>query len=1046
MRRILGWVALAMLGASTATRAQYFGKNRVQYRDFDFSIIRTQHFDVYYYRDVRPAAVDAARMAERAYGRLTRALNHQYRERQPIIVYGSHSEFQQNNLTDISEGVQGVTDPFRHRVMLPFTGSYAEFDHVLQHELVHQFQFDVFARGRVGGSLPRLMAVQPPLWFMEGMAEYLSLGPVDPLTAMWLRDAALAGSLPTIAQLTSNPRIFPYRFGHALMAYIGERWGSTAISELLQGVAASGLESGFRRAIGLPIDRLSEEWHEHVRRRYLPEVAERDQALAFAQPLLTRERSQGGLHVSPALSPDGREIAFFSEGGSFFIDLYLADAGSGKIKRRLVKSAFSTDFESLRFLNSAAAWSRDGRFLAFPAKHGGRDDLVIYDVPGTRVHRRIRVRLAGVANPTWSPDGTRLAFTGLDGGTADLYVINADGTDLRRLTRDPYAQLHPAWSPDGTAIAFATDGGPGSDLEQLRVAPLAIAIYHLDSQTTELLPRMEGTNLNPQWSPDGRALAYVSDRTGTANVFLYEFSDRALYQLTDVFTGVSGITATSPAISWAPGADRLVFTYYEGGDYNVYAVEDPQSLKGDALPPPVVAAASPSPSPIEPPVPGGDAPPLLTLGSGSLAGGARGFRASAHAAASEDPVSIRTLLDRAAMALPDTSEFSFRPYSPTLQVDYVVQPTIGFQRDNFGSGIFGGTMISLSDMLGNRRVLLGGQVNGRIEEAQLLAVYANMAHRTNWAIGYQQDPIFFYSGAGLSTDSATGDALLTQRLERFIIHRLFLEASRPFNRFSRLEYGANAVHLSRAELHFRTVFDPVSGYVIAQDLDKVGLGNADYIQPSMALVFDNSYSRWVGPWFGRRSRFEYAPAVGDWRFHQLLGDYRRYDHLPGPFVLASRTLFFGRFGRDNDQFPIFIGYPELLRGYTSGSYRRNECAAEAGGSLGDCAELNQLIGSRIGVFNAELRFPVLNPLATGLPPLEGALFFDAGIAWRDGSELVWTRGDDDDPTTVRQPLASLGLSLRSQFFGFVVLRGDYAKPLNRNGIGPYWTVSLGPTF
>src|SRR3989441_7234268 len=111
----------------------------------------------------------------------------------------SQSDFQQTNAIsgDIGEGTGGVTEFFKHRMVLPFTGSYGELEHVLQHEMVHQFQYDIYSRGRIGAGVQTLISVNPPLWFMEGMAEHLSIGPIDPHTPTCLRDASLDAHLPT---------------------------------------------------------------------------------------------------------------------------------------------------------------------------------------------------------------------------------------------------------------------------------------------------------------------------------------------------------------------------------------------------------------------------------------------------------------------------------------------------------------------------------------------------------------------------------------------------------------------------------------------------------------------------------------------------------------------------------------------------------------------------------------------------------------------------------------------------------------------------------
>src|SRR2546421_1011021 len=582
MRRIGGIAAALALFGAAPLAAPYFGQNKDPYQGFAFRIIPTQHFEIYYYAAERTAALDAARMAEGWYARLSRILHHQFQGRKPIILYASQSDFQQTNTTseDLGEGTGGFTEFFKHRMVLPFTGSYAELEHVLGHEMVHQFQYDEMRRGRIGAVVQTLVNANLPGWFMEGMAEYLSIGPIDPLTSMWLRDASLEGHLPTVEEMTYDPRIFPYRFGHALLAYVGEKWGDEAIGQILQASVSSGVEGGFKRSLGVTLDDLSSEWRDAVQTTYLPQLADHYRARRIAQPLLTQKRSDGTLHLAPALSPDGRDIAYFSERNSFFVDLYLADAETGRVERRLVKSTLNSNFESLRFIYSAGSFSPDGRYFAIAAKHKDRDDLVILDVKRDREVRRIAIPLNGLTTPAWSPDGKQLVFTGYDGGLSDLFIVNADGSDLRRLTNDKYADLQPAWSPDGKTIAFATDRGPATDFSQLRFGNMRIGLYHLDDSSIELLPHTEhGKNINPVWAPDGRSIAFVSDRSGISDVYLYDFGDHNLYQLTDVFTGVTGITPLSPALSWARQADRLAFAYYEDGDYNVYGVDNPSSLR-----------------------------------------------------------------------------------------------------------------------------------------------------------------------------------------------------------------------------------------------------------------------------------------------------------------------------------------------------------------------------------------------------------------------------------------------------------------------------------
>ena len=139
----------------------------------------------------------ASRMAERWYARLSAIFDHDLRGRQPLILYASGPHFRQTNAIqgEIGEGTGGVTEAYKRRIVLPFAGPIESTDHVLGHELVHAFQYDITGTNVSGNTAG---ALGLPLWFIEGMAEYLSIGPVDPHTAMWMREAARRERLPEI--------------------------------------------------------------------------------------------------------------------------------------------------------------------------------------------------------------------------------------------------------------------------------------------------------------------------------------------------------------------------------------------------------------------------------------------------------------------------------------------------------------------------------------------------------------------------------------------------------------------------------------------------------------------------------------------------------------------------------------------------------------------------------------------------------------------------------------------------------------------------------
>jgi Tol biopolymer transport system component len=521
----------------------------------------TAHFDIYFYPGEEAGVDLAARMAERWNARLSRLFDHRLSSRQPLILYASAAHFQQTNVVggELGEGTGGVTESLRRRMVLPLAGPLADTDHVIGHELVHAFQYDIAAeRSRQRQRASGIEAL--PLWFIEGMAEYLSIGPESPLTSMWMRDAIIAGRLPATDRL-DDPRYFPYRWGHAWWAFVAARWGDAAVASLLDDAVTSGdYKSAISSVLGITHEALTTEWHTELTNQH---GRTRGQPIAPGLRAITPAPREPGseMHVSPALSPDGRRIAYLSSRDLFSIDLYVADVATVEVTKRLTQSSSDPHVDSLQFIASAGAWDPEGQFLVTAVQAGGRSELQIIDTRnGNRTRTQPLESVDGAINPAWSPDGRFIAFTGFVGGLTDLFVLDLETGALSRLTDDAFAELQPAWAPDGRRIALATDRFT-TTLEAPAPGRFQLALIDLQDRAVRQVAGAPGKQINPQWSPDGSWLYYVGDPDGISNVYRVPSAGGASERVTSVSTGVAGITESSPALS--VGKAQLAVVVFE---------------------------------------------------------------------------------------------------------------------------------------------------------------------------------------------------------------------------------------------------------------------------------------------------------------------------------------------------------------------------------------------------------------------------------------------------------------------------------------------------
>jgi hypothetical protein len=566
------WATL-LLPVPSSAQFFYFGRNKVQYTDFDWHVLKTEHFDIYYYREMEDLAGRGAALAEESYAKLVGTFNHNVANRIPLVFYSSHLHFQQTNITPgfIPEGVGGFFEFMKGRVVIPFNGSMWDFRHVIRHELVHVFMHSKVNRVLVDHRItPDHL---PPLWFVEGLAEYWSID-WDVQADMILRDAVVGDYLYPLKSIDAIYGTYlMYKEGQAVLEFIGERYGEEKVLLMLENFwKSTSFEEVFRATTGRTYAEFDHEWTYALKKKYYPLLSTSDLPGAVTAPL-----ADEGFNSKPVVydGPHGKEV-FFIGNRSGYSAIYRVpydgeprSPGRGPEAEVVVQGERAEDFEAFHLFQSKIDISPAG-MLAFVTKSGENDALHIYDV-GTKVLAATYhfADLVVLGSPSWSPDGNRIAFNAIDkAGTADLYLWDCADSNLTRLTNDIYDDRDPAWSPDGRTIAFSSDRTTTGEEG-------CYNLFTVDAGSGEIryLTRGRESYAAPAWSPDGGALLFTSDLGGARNVWMLKVgggeAEGPMRRLTDLTTG-----AFDPA--WADS--EMVYVAFEDFSFRIRKGGDPYAL------------------------------------------------------------------------------------------------------------------------------------------------------------------------------------------------------------------------------------------------------------------------------------------------------------------------------------------------------------------------------------------------------------------------------------------------------------------------------------
>ncbi len=551
----------------------YFGQNKVQYTTFDWHVLKTEHFDIYYYPEMKELANRGAAYAEESFKALEQKFNHNVSSRIPLIFYSSHLHFQQTNTTPgfIPEGVGGFFEFQKGRVVIPFDGSYWDFRHVIKHELVHVFMhskiFNILSEHR----LPKDRL--PPLWFTEGLAEYWSVPKFseDGQAEMVMRDAVVNNY---VIPLSDMDRIYGtflmYKEGQNLLDFLSAHYGDEKVLLLMENFwKSNSFEEVFRQTIGKTYKEFDEDWLYGLKKNYYPLLALSDPPSAASKPIV-----QDGFNSKPVYYKHwGKKEVFFIGNHTGYSSIYRVPFDSVKATPEVVVQGERTeDLEAFHLFQSKIDISRDG-MLAFVTKSGENDVIHIYNIAKEEIAKTYNFdSLVVLSSPSWSPDGKKIVFSSVDkSGSSDLYIWDTEKEQLTRITNDLYDDKDPEWSPDGSRIAFSSDRTSFGARGKYNIFLLNVA-----DNTIHYLTYGNEIYSSPAWSPDGKNLVLTSDIGGARNIWMMRFDTVQSGSVPKEMRKITQFTTAAFDPSWADSG--LVFSAFENFSFQIRSIKNVEAL------------------------------------------------------------------------------------------------------------------------------------------------------------------------------------------------------------------------------------------------------------------------------------------------------------------------------------------------------------------------------------------------------------------------------------------------------------------------------------
>ncbi len=1057
----------AMLWAALPTQAQRypsqekFGKNRIQYRTFDWKIFRTSNFEVYHYQGGTNMAKLTAQFAETEFDRITEILGYTPYNRIKIFLYNSPGELMQSNmgLATFGDLDDQELDLAQSRVEIAFTGDQISFRKKLVMEISRLFVYDMLYGGNLKDALQSSLLLTLPDWFMSGIAAYIAEG-WTPELSDYMRDVTLKRPIKKPALLYGKDATL---IGQSIWNYIAERYGKDNISNILNLTRIIRTEqTSITSTLGVPsYSRFLREWQ-----AFYSNTTEQA-SKGYTEPNPTwryrlHEFNEIGNSSSIKLSPDKKWIAVSELHKSRYkVTVFNLETGKDIVVRQ---GGIQIGNARKNTMLPLIAWTKYNT-LAMVVEENNRQNLFIFDKldtkrPVIRIKRNIR-GLDQIVAMDVSDDGTMLAVSADKGGKNDLYLVSVSRASVIPLTNDLFDDLSPQFVTGSSRRVVFTSNRPtdtlGTDQGNYKNLNATVSLFEHDgsprAETVTRLVDSLGKSLTAVRANE-EDVFFLSDYKGIKNLFKYNRESKTISQLTNYLFSLLSADIT------LQGSGGIVYSRLENGMYSMAYIDrlnpdislDAPVLSRDgkpkSQPAATVAGANPANSRADT-LPPATETKEITLRPGEVDTDnyqfdedvlkTFEFRQKRGNLANNIPIPIPRSRKRENIAIKGPYDYRGLFIANDASSDWRVDPIRGFGYAQ---------SISMNDLLENHVIKAGFFISTTFRNSNLFAEYTNNTHRIDFGLRVDRQSLY------IDYNRAT---------QKYRFNQIKATVSYPFSQFVRVSVSPT----------FTTTRLVDVGVLSAPDR------STQYAGAISEFVLDNTETNGMNMVQGTRFKVRYENQLGIGQayqnFYRLSIDLRRYQKIHRDLILAGRLAFSRSGGRAPKQ-SIMGGMENWILNKKDNSANNNPLTFGEGVDNRDIFfsefatnlrgfNLNRLSGTNYVLANLELRVPLIKYLYRGpitsnfLRNFQIIGFTDIGTAWtgkgpfsQENSLNTEIIGNGSDPfratvTNFRNPyLMGYGVGARTMLFGFYV-KFDYAWGVD-NGITnkaiPY--VTLGYDF